>query len=244
LISIDPNGSSETDFIRQNTVKTTMKTTHTRSRVQYVSILALGLFAASSAHAAVMVSNLGSGVNTQYGSNGGGFVSARFTVGTSDVMLDSVTLRLAGGFQGDGEDGDIDDGNITYNAFLYSDGSGRPGSQLASLGSWSRTDVGGPFLSHDFTDASNTLLTSGTSYWVSVNSGLDSGGWQASASPTVTGQPGWGITNGGYIANISLFANASPLFAVNATAVPEPTSALMSALGASMLLRRRRRQVA
>jgi hypothetical protein len=80
------------------------------------------------------------------------------------VKLDSVTLRLEAENTDEGEDG-----NITYNAFLYSDGSGIPGSQLASLGSWSRTDGGGPFQDHDFTVASNTMLTSGTSYWVSVN---------------------------------------------------------------------------
>jgi len=162
--AINANGSSETDLIRQNTMKTTMKTTHTRSRVKYVSVLALGLFAASSAHAAVMVSNLGSSDNTIFSANSSNHTYVRFTVGTSDVKLDSVTLRLVAESTDEGEDG-----NITYNAFLYSDGSGRPGSLLASLGSWSRTDGDGPSLNHDFTDASNTLLTSGTSYWVSVN---------------------------------------------------------------------------
>ena len=141
-----------------------MKTTHARSRVKCVSILALGLFAASSAHAAVVVSNLGSSDNSNFAANSSNHTYVRFTVGTSDVKLDSVTLRLEAENTDEGEDG-----NITYNAFLYSDGSGIPGSQLASLGSWSRTDGGGPFQDHDFTVASNTMLTSGTSYWVSVN---------------------------------------------------------------------------
>jgi hypothetical protein len=79
LIPIDPNGSSETDLILQNTMKTT---THTRTRVQYVSILALGLLAASSAHAAVMVSNLGSSDNSGF-SVSGGSTSVRFTVGNA-----------------------------------------------------------------------------------------------------------------------------------------------------------------
>jgi hypothetical protein len=220
-------------------MKTTMKTTHTRSRVKCVSILTLGLFAASSAHAAVMVSNLGSSDNTGFSANSSNHTYVRFTVGTSDVKLDSVTVRLESESTDEGEDG-----NITYNAFLYSDGIGRPGSQLASLGSWSRTDGDGPSLNHDFTDASNTLLTSGTSYWLSVNAS-DFGAWAATFAPTVTGEPGWGITTGGFIgADFEFFAGASPLFAVNATAVPEPTSALLSALGASMLLRRRRRQAA
>jgi hypothetical protein len=185
-----------------------------------------------------MVSNLGSSESSGF-SVSGGSTSVRFTVGTSNVTLDSVTLRLLGEITNYGNDG-----NITYNAFLYSDGSGIPGSQLASLGSWTRTDGGGPYQDHDFTVASNTLLTSGTSYWVSVNSDSDWGDWVSSfGTPTVTGQPGWGITTGAY-ANEFFYSDNSPLFAVNATAVPEPTSAFLSALGASMLLRRRRRQAA
>jgi len=52
------------------------------------------------------------------------------------------------------------------------------------------------------------------------------------------------FNDGTWTSDMLVYDNFDPVLTVGGAAIPEPTSALMSALGASMLLRRRRRQAA
>jgi hypothetical protein len=229
--AINANGSSETDLIRQNTMKTTMKTTHTRSRVKCVSILALGLFAASSAHAASYF--------FQY----------------SDTYDNVATVDLTTGVSGytDGSELVIS-GTLTLTSSMNSD---------AYLGTYTLV-AGGPADTRYFMILGKGSVFFDNLFYPNQNAG-------AGVKDDGTNDPSY-LNYSGLLFNksdspysISLFGSGSAndyglwvndyntqagLFRVDSTgtlvasAVPEPSSAFLSALGASMLLRRRRRQAA
>lgn len=205
-----------------------------RSRL-FASLCAIGM--SGSAFAAVAVSNL---AETFGGSAGVFFPSPNFRAGAgftvasgSDYELNSIQVQ---GFVAVGSASDL---VMT----LYSDnGSGLPGSALASLSLASQT-----FSLFTFEPASAFTLTAGATYlWGLELTNTGEFRVHNTASTAQSGIAGWSISNtaisstdGG--SSWTQFGDPS-MFSVDATAVPEPSTAVMG-LGAMVLLfgaRRRR----
>jgi hypothetical protein len=129
-------------------------------------------------------------------------------------------------------------GDPFFNASLFSDASGLPGSLIATIGTGLMAPVGGGIVT-----ASGPMpsLTSGTPYWLVLTpfDNVTELGWEMGGSPLVffafttssTGVGGW-VSAG----------TADAQFQIDGTPVPEPSSLLLvasGALGAMGIARRR-----
>ncbi len=88
----------------------------------------------------------------------------------------------------------------------------------------------------DFVASTPYTLAANTQYWVVMNyNGLrtDYAGWEATAGNSVTGVTGWNIPTGNDI--------FTPVFAVEGTPVPEPSTLALAGLGVGSRLAIRRR---
>ena len=107
------------------------------------------------------------------------FAAQSFTAG-SNATLTEVRLPLSAS------------GTSTKVVIRESNASNLPGDEVATLTNPTDLTVGGTLT---FTAPANTTLTSGTTYWVSVNDGLGSLGGTKNVSLTtgtgVTGESGW-----------------------------------------------------
>ncbi|MEI7731893.1 MAG: choice-of-anchor R domain-containing protein [Verrucomicrobiota bacterium] len=206
-------------------------------------LLAAGLAAGFPAKAAVLIGNLGEPNDTNYSVNDTG-TAASFTVGGSSAVLGGITAKLNNGeipgFMGDGV--------VHYHAFVYNDVASNPGSSLYDLGSFTYTTPYGTASDVTFNALTSPTLAANTTYWVvlTVDSG-DYGQWQASlASKNQTGDPGWTIGDSARFVGNTFAYDSVPLFAVNAAAVPEPSTwalAGLSLLGMISWRRLGRKQV-
>lgn len=119
---------------------------------------------------------------------------------------------------------------------LHADaGNNSPGVELAALGTLSSADVGGSFASYSLTPSAAVSLTAGTRYWIEIEAqGPNAVAWSWSADLGAIGVGG----EFNYNALLGSSSNASfaPYqMAVAVTPVPEPASALLTALGFATL---------
>jgi hypothetical protein len=190
--------------------------------------------AASVTQARAAVSNLGYAVSgghtvdfTTSGSNTFSTdFSNSFTTGSSATMLHDFTLSLGGSEIGSG-----------FTAALYTNNSGVPGSLLLTLsGNSAPSGVG------LFTYTGTYTLSPTTTYWAVFtvpHAGPDTR-FQVDTvgTPNQTGDAGWSIGDAGYerygfngvLGAWSASYNPAQ-FAVNTSAVPEPSSLVLAAVG-------------
>lgn len=150
-------------------------------------------------------------------------------------VLDSLTLTLR-------EAGDAP-GDLTVG--LYSDTSGTPGTLLVALTGPNPT--GGALQQLSYTPGSSFTLAPNSTYFAVLTATTSPGNfyeWQLMSSTGETGESGWSIADGSR-SNPSgaIWVDHSPLaIGVNATVVPEPSTAAMTLLGliGTMLASRRR----
>lgn len=194
------------------------------------------LLATQAAQAAVLVSNLGNGVTSNNDLNAPG-VAIPFTVGSSDVTLESVTLRVdAQGFSNI-------DGSVFYTTAIHNDNTGSFGSLFHSINTVEDTSLVGQ---ENLTIPALTpfVLNANTTYWLFAQVGPgDNAGWNATSDTSETGETGWSIGNGAIL--VGSF-NIDPVkFSIDGTpVVPEPSTYAAAAgllVGAVALIRRRRR---
>jgi hypothetical protein len=208
------------------------------------------------AHASmVAVSNLGNTVDAyhlvndlQVGANRvGQDLANSFTAG-STVMLDSIRVNFAGGYDPTG---------TGFSAALYSDAGGTaPGTLLATL---TGPDPHGGGL-YSYIPTTQTQLSSGVTYWAVFSAVYGAPDKEfpitVTVDPSETGLPGWSIGNYTQL-DTRTVTNGVPgawspqavggvlQFEVNTSAVPEPSRMLLLASGfGAMFWTRRRRKAA
>jgi hypothetical protein len=142
----------------------------------------------------------------------GGSLAASFTTGVAATSLSSVSIYMLG-LGGPG----------TFNLSLYSDASGLPGSNLASLSGNNNPASTGIYT---YTNASSLVLSTNTTYWIvasspntlnkayfwlaALNSALDSGSFWTSGSGAVNTGGGWTSNPGSYQLFSVSVANPQP----------------------------------
>lgn len=207
-------------------------------------LIAGALCMLSSAHSSMadMVSNLdepnqnAAAVGPLGGSPEGGALAQMFSTPADGPgwTLDSLTLAL-------GTTG-TPPGSLTVQ--LYSDASGTPGSLLGNLNGPDPVP-GGVYGQYAYTPASTLLLAPNTSYFALLTaetSPADFYTWRLTSSTAEVGDPGWTI------ADVSRYNPSGTTWEdrpvqkmmVAATAVPEPSSMLLTIAGISALLLGRR----
>jgi hypothetical protein len=209
-------------------------------------LLAAGL-AVTSAHAGLLISNLGD--NTNRNELVPATLAQGFTTGAqSGLILDSVTLKLTRNDTG----GNLDLDPVSV--ALLADSGGLPGATLTNLGLALVPKTGTGLFS--FTAGSGFALQPGTTYWIAALGGdtVSKTAWNQALTNTVTGLPGWSPTPVGYFASNdpsgwSQLTGTSPQgyfqFSVESQAqVPVPgTLGLMGAALAGLIgVRRRHRR--
>ncbi len=194
-------------------------------------------------HAATVVSNLDQAEVGGIAVTDGVRIAMQFTVGsqTGPWRLDRVELRISASFATARD----------FSVELRSDAAGMVGEHVSSF---SGPD---PILlsvsNYTFIPVSEFVLLPGSSYWLSVTSstsssdGLNIGyGWSATNTFAQSGSTDWAISDGfAYSSDTGLswtFEHQEPcLFAIQATAIPEPDCIEAVAVGTFMLFLRRNR---
>ena len=182
----------------------------------------------SRAQGTIDVSNLGDSV---FGySVGGGSQSFQTGAASNGYSLNSITL-LMGNWLGNASN---------FVVSIYNDNSGQFGTSLATLNGNSDPETSGEY--NYF--ASNLNLNPSTVYWIVANCESFSSGsffppggyaWQLTASPDYTSSDGWSINTAG---NSPPLGNGFLQFAVNATAVPEPSTFALGGLCVGLIFSR------
>jgi hypothetical protein len=195
--------------------------------------------------AVVVVSNLAEPADgTGWAVFGGQTIGMKFTTGTTSALwtLDGVDLvavaRLAPG--------------LDFTVSLHTESAFLPGPVVISFTGPDPTLSG----TYHYSPSAPVVLTGGTTYWITAASPTslssnDGYAWArlAAMSASVTGPSGWSI---GYQSAVSFNQGTSwsgitnpARMALYATAVPEPSPALLSVLfaGAGVLSHRRREAV-
>ena len=210
-------------------------------KIQALSLCcALSFTGIPDTRAAVMVSNL----NEQaLNDDGWGVLPSQwtgmsFTVGNASPLwnLDSVDIRAFRG--GLGND---------FNVTLHEDAGGLPGAPVVIL--LGPDPQASPIVdNYNYSPTAATALNAGATYWITVSSLAGNYAWVFTdpLSTNDTGTDGWGIgdnvvfsTNQG--ATWQAYSYEPSMFAVHATAVPEPSAILIAGLAAAGLRLRRRR---
>jgi hypothetical protein len=170
----------------------------------------------------VIVSNLGDTVNgtgTIYGSGPPQSYAQEFQTGNSSVLLSSIIVAL-----GDARD------TFTASAELVANNSGLPGSTILtsftvpSIPTTTPTDL-------TFAPSSSVTLNANTDYWF-VLSASGSGDYKWDYTNTLsTSFPNYAVSNNSG-ATWTIGAPPGPfLLEATATAVPEPSSSVLAAIG-------------
>ncbi|MBU6171002.1 MAG: PEP-CTERM sorting domain-containing protein [Verrucomicrobia bacterium] len=147
-----------------------------------------------------------------------------FTTGNTALTIQTIKLGLSA------------DTSTNVSVSIYSNISNRPGNLLFTSSSVSVSDQG--TYSFSFTGAE---LLAVTSYWVRPDSDIR---WHISgdeSSPEELNGSGYAFLGTKQSSNSgSTWSNSSLPYSVSIAAVPEPSSALLGALGMLALVRRRR----
>jgi len=193
-------------------------------------LCAVGLAATSNAASSVVYGNLGanedgviSNTNTILSTNT--LRAQGFTTGSTTLTLQTIKLGLSAGSA------------TNVSVSVYSNNSNKPGTLLFTSSSVSVSSQA--LYSFSFTGAE---LQASTSYWVSPNNDIS---WHINAdeaSPDELNTSGYAYLGTKQSANAgTTWTNSALPYAVSiSAAVPEPSSALLSALGMLALVRRRR----
>jgi len=215
-------------------------------RKQIITILtALTAAASGSASANTVVSNLGEagGASVSVGpfssNTQGDPLAQAFSTPTTGPgwTLNSLTFTLDA--LGSGA------GGLTVE--LYSDNAGIPGTSLATLSGTSPSVTG--FANYTFTTTSTVTLATNTTYFAVLTApsptSTDKYRWRQTTTGQ-TGDPGWAIADSSYYYNsgsVWTQDTGTPNYiAVDASAVPEPSTVLLvlAAAGGAYFLKRRR----
>jgi hypothetical protein len=192
-------------------------------------VAALGLLAvAASARADVAFSDFGPGdtFNTTTGLSifGSGAFSGALGMATNEAEFTSAasgsltSVEVAVGYDG---------GPNSFTVTLYADNAGSPGTALESFSLTNAPAFGTSFTPETFTSVSLPTLTAGTSYWLGV----------AASDPNSSTDGAWNFNSMGALGtdvrppNAPATSTTLPAFAVNVTAVPEPSSLALGLVG-------------
>ena len=198
--------------------------------------VAVILSVASTLHGAVVVSNLSEPYQVGFTSDGVHFAAAgSFTTSAAgNYTLNSVRLPI----QVNSSGGD------TTELRLRADGGGVPGVLIESLGS-DFAPVGQTLLT--YSSLLHPVLSANATYWITLGETGSGGGqnWDGTDSTAQSSPIGWTIGDQTFDSVIGSGTwqqvnfgppNSTPEFAVDATAVPEPTSAALAVMGLGGLL--------
>lgn len=199
---------------------------------------------ASTSAAAFILSNLAANdsLNTAgslAGFEASGAISVGFKV-LAPTTLNSVELRLRANTGS----------SATKDATLVlrDDNAGSPGTKLADFNTVAV--VGTSFQTANFNPTTNVVLTSGSTYWLTLGTtiqgggdGLVAGSRNPAVNPSGTDGEFVGLRFGAPDTQISspLFTDAPSIQIQGITAVPEPTTLGLAGLGTVVLLRRIRK---
>lgn len=189
-------------------------------------VAALGLFALSSsaANAAVVISNLST---PSEGVAGTDFRFGQPVVAGSTVAVNSITVPLVNG-----------DLSSATARLLIRDAANGTSNVLYTLDSQT-LPAGSPLTSVTFSAPPNTVLQSGTTYYVALSDGTGNAfsfaQWAYNSSAG-TGAAGWTIP-----ASLNNPSTGRRMLSIDATVVPEPTTLACLGLGGALLGRRRSR---
>lgn len=202
----------------------------------FASLLAM---ASTMSRAAVTYDNLTQPSGGMDGVGPGGLVEGplynSFSTGTgSDFLLTGVQLLLSNGGGSSG----------TTSIGIYNTNDGTippsPGSLFATIGTVSDSSLSGAASVWTVSLVSPLSLAASTRYWVglSTNNNASMQWWYASSNA------GTGVANEYFSNQQGSFQNVGNgpyQMSVSVTAVPEPSTSLLSVLAATMLMRRRRK---
>lgn len=158
-----------------------------------------------------------------------------FSTGTgSGFLLSGVQLLLS---NGGGSSGSTSIGIYDTNGGTIPPS---PGSLIEMLGTVTESNLSGAASVWNVSLAAPLLLAASTQYWVglSTNNGAQMQWWYASSSDG-TGVAGEFFSN--HTGSFANLGNGPYQMSVSVTAIPEPSTSLLSVVGATMLLRRRRK---
>jgi len=204
----------------------------------------LGLVTFNASATIVGITNVTDMANSVAGSNvlfyAGSDMAASFTTGTQGSTVTSVQLEL-GAIKAEPNTVSAQPrAVVAYDAYLFSDSGGAPGTQLLSLSSLTSSGDA------TFTPGSGTTkLAADTKYWLvlAVAATGEEGFWAYTTTLNGTSPDGWAISSG-YDTGISSWAQGSssetPLFSIETT--PEPGTLALAGLGAAALGRFRRQR--
>ena len=220
-----------------------------------VAIIALCVL--PGAEAALMVSNLSEASTTplhvgNYIESGGQFnlifqnqFANSFTLGSADMALDKVSLSFAGGGSGSGLPIAIapDASGAPANPFVF------PSSGWVGLSGEQSPLTSGTY---DYVPAAPLILTANTRYWLVVGPFVSGSTFNhffadATASTSESSSSGWAIGDqllidqGGSPPAWSPVPNQLFKFSINASPVPEPSSACLCVIAAMVCFSRRSR---
>jgi len=210
-----------------------------RLNIAVIAVVVLSGSSVGTTHASLVVGNLNgsfNGLTSLAFSGQRAAASFKLNSNFTPAILDSVNLSVGSATSGMSADG-----------YLCLDNAGRPGAIAVSLGS---IPVPQSFGGVTFTPNAAFTLEPDTKYWVVLSHPVGSGDlqWTQTLSNTSDfgSNPAAAIQSGSLMSSnsgVSWFTPSSGTFrfAVSASPVPEPATAILLALIASATLVRRRR---
>lgn len=215
-----------------------------------IAIIAISMAAVLNSHAAVIVDSgtTGFSVSTLSGPTGGAGKAVGFTMGAQAFTLDSVDIRLVTGA--------TPPSAAQMNFGIYLGNNSGITSSSASAVFNDPTLTASTTANYNLTLATPFTLQANTTYWFTAyttDASTGSLGWAfntagqdatTSGGVTITTTEGRFFQAGNTVTNPTTWGGTSTTYnalRINATAVPEPSSAVMLLVGVGMLIRLRLR---
>lgn len=215
---------------------TTMKKNTIASAILTTLLCSLA-FTPATSRATIVASTLSGDVDFNNQVDVSNWLAQQFTMGSISMSLDSVRTSFT--FFDPAEDGTIATGDFRLS--LYSDASGKPGTELIILNGPANPDG---TTTYTYTPSTSFQLTASTKYWivekVTSGTGVYWADMQFDSSPDDVGIIGVSrLSDNGGVTWAA--GETDPLiFEVNASPVPEPSILALAALGGGVLHLRRR----